>query len=697
MSRLLVLTLAALAVATPAYAQTKWDRPATTFHVSPKGDDRSDGSAARPYQTLMRAKEAVRTKSATSDVAVSLADGTYLLEAPLILTEADGGQNGFSVTWQAADGAKPALSGGLAITGWKPYRDGIYVADTPKGLDTRQLWVNDRLAEVAQVEIDRKSVTFSETGLTIANPPVNLAALPAQDRIEIESQGYFTARFSPVKSIAGNTLTMQQPAWANNIWGWDTIPNPFHPEDAHLYLRNSLAFLTQPGQWFLDPGAGKLYYKPRAGEDMTTAQVVLPRLEVLLAVAGTKDKPVHDLNFRGLRFSHTSWRGPSSNQGLASQQSGTFITGKAAFYPEDVLDRCKTGCAEFETVRNQWNQTPAAVQVSAAQHIVFEGNVFAHLGQYALGIGNDDNAHLTGQGLAAVDIVVKGNVFTDLAGGAISAGGVRPDAHHPSDPRLTNRQHVFENNLIQNVSQDYKDNSAIIATYIWNNVILHNDISGAPYDAIDVGYGWGYVDAGGNPNYRTRMRGYDQWPGGGGNPVYDTPTTHKDVFVGFNRVYKIKQLFLDGGAIYNLGACPDCVFAENHVFDIGPRVALYFDEGSRGLLIRNNVVEDASKWLNVNTARSALPLRTSTNNTARGNWHNTTEVGGIWSAYQEDLIVDDHDVPDKSWPAEAKQVMANAGVQDDIVLPDYKGVKPRPKAAGLPPSNGSPTAEKTRK
>ncbi len=697
-------SLAILAVALsalPTQAQTRWEHPSVVFHVSPKGNDAYDGTEAKPFLTLTRAQAAVRTANTTSDVTVVLADGVYPLSAPLVFSARDGGQKGFSVTWKAAAEAHPVLSGGTDITGWTLFDKTrrIYVANVPKGTDSRQMWVDDHLAQRAQIEIPRDAVTFSETGLVLKPASLGyLAKLPSQNRIEIESQGFFTSRFSPVDTIKGQVITMQQPAWFNNIWGYDSIPFPFHPEWSHLLLENSLAFLTRPDQWYLDPRAGKLYYRPLDGHDMRTAHVVLPRLDVLVSAAGTSDAPLSDLTLSGLQFSYTSWMGPSSAEGFASQQSGSFLTGKAAAYPKDVLSVCKTGCPEFETVRNTWHQTPAAVQFAAAQHIVLDGNVFAHLGQYALGIGNDANANLSGQGLATSDIIVTRNVFTDLAGGAISSGGVLPEAHHPSNGNLTNRQLRIDNNLIQKVSQDYKDNAAILSTYVWNVVILHNDISVAPYDAIDVGYGWGYVDAGGNPNYRTRQRGYGSIVNGeGGNPIYDTPTTHRDVFVGFNRVYKVKQLFSDGGAIYNLGACPDCVFAENHVFDIGDRIALYFDEGSRGILARNNVVEDASEWLNINTARSALPLRTSTNNTALGNWHNTTKTGGIWTTYQQNLIVDDHLVGDGKWPDEARQVIANAGLAPDAGLIQFGDVKARPKPADLPKPDGAPTAEKTKK
>ncbi len=146
-------------------------------------------------------------------------------------------------------------------------------------------------------------------------------------------------------------------------------------------------------------------------------------------------------------------------------------------------------------------------------------------------------------------------------------------------------------------------------------------------------------DAGGNANYRVNMHGYD-WKQ---NLVYDTPTTHRDVVVAGNRVHGAKQFFHDGGAIYNLSASPGTLITENYIFDNSRMIALYLDEGSRYLTVRKNVVEDKEGvWLNINTAKSAYPLRISPDNTASGNWHDGTKVGGMWTNYQNDLILDDH-------------------------------------------------------
>jgi hypothetical protein len=645
------------------------------IEVSPTGDDSAPGTPEKPLRTLQRAQLAVRQFNSNRDVKVELGDGVYRLTKPLIFTAQDGGARYHHVEWTAAQGAHPVIDGAIPVTGWRVYdkEKNIYAADTPLGLDSRQLWVNGELAERASIEIDRAAVSFTAQGIVFNNASYDyLAKLPGQDRMEIDATGFFTRRVSPVERIEGRTLILQQPAWDNNIWGYDTVTKPFGPQFAHLYLTNSLAFLNRPAEWYLDPKKGKLYLRPPAGAAIDQLDVELPQLTVLVAIGNSLDAPVHDLAFRGIRFSHTSWLGPSTNEGYASQQSGSYLAGRAALYPADPVSQCPQGCPAFESMRNQWSQAPAAIQVAAANLITFDQDVFAHLGQYALGIGNDAGANLTGTGLGTSDIRITRCVFTDLAGGAVLAGGVRRNAHHPSDPRMINRQLLIENNRIQSVSKDYQDESAILETYGEGALILHNDISDVPYDAIDIGYGWGIEDPGGNPNYRVFMHGYDF----NDNPVYQAPTTHRDVVVAWNRIHGAKKLFHDGGAIYNLSAAPGTFITENYIFDNNRRIAPYLDEGSRSITVRRNVVDDpGGEWLNINTVRHAFPLRITVDNTAVANWHNGTRIGGMWTNYENDLILDDHLIENEEWPADAVDVMNNSGIEPAAGPVEYGGAK----------------------
>jgi hypothetical protein len=270
----IILCAAALLLsAAPLHAQRR-PKVFITIAVSPTGSDNNDGTPDHPFKTLERAQRAVRIVNATQDVHVQLADGTYRLARTLVFTALDGGRNAHQVIWEAAPSAHPVLSGATPITNWKLFDADkqIYVADTPIGLDTRQLWVNDSLAPVASTEIPRKSVEFTRQGITLKDPKFD-TLLTESGRLEVSATGFFTKRISPIDHVSGSTLIMKQPAWDNNIWGYDTLNVPYHPELAHLYLANSLALLSEPGQWYIDPAKGKLYLRPAAGVDITQADV----------------------------------------------------------------------------------------------------------------------------------------------------------------------------------------------------------------------------------------------------------------------------------------------------------------------------------------------------------------------------------------------------------------------------------------
>ncbi|KQN89750.1 pectate lyase [Sphingomonas sp. Leaf67] len=654
------LALAGLLASDSALAQA-------VIHVAPDGNDRATGSATRPVRSLERAQALVRVASTGGDVTVVLADGTYALDRPLRFTAADGGRAAHRVEWRAADGARPVLSGGMAVRGFRLHDADrhIWVADVPKGVDARQLWVDDQLAERPWVEIKARDVAFSATGFDIVSPDLAYVAMVKRpDRMEVEATGFFTDRYSPVQSIAGRRVTMHQPAWDNNSWGYDTITQPIFPADSRLFLVNALEFIgkandwhAKPYQWFLDPQEGKLYLRIAQDDDITRLNVVLPRLEALVSIAGTPAAPVERLAFKGLRFSYTSWMGPSRPNGYANQQSGAFLSDVSPIRPKDAWQRCGWGCVEFESMRQKWHQMPAAVQVAAARDVSFEGNRFTQIGQVALGIGNDATANLSGIGLATARIRVARNHFAVVSGSAIMAGGVRVDAHHPGDPALINRDLVIEDNVVASVSQDYKDNAAILTTYVSGARIAHNDVSDAPYDGIAVGWGWGYNDVGGNPNYDENQKGYVH------NVRYAAPTTLRDTLVEYNRIHGVKTWFMDGGAIYNLSANPNAIVRGNHIFDIDGKIAIYLDEGSKHFNVTGNVVETRGKWLNINTAGKMFRRRISTDNLATGNWHNSSTTGGRWLREIGNVARDNILVPDSDWPVEAQAVIARAGVR----------------------------------
>ncbi|MFI9847333.1 RICIN domain-containing protein [Nonomuraea sp. NPDC051941] len=641
----LAAAFALVAPATPALAAT------TTLYASPTGT----GTACTSTQpcSLSAAQTAVRSLNGamSGDIVVELADGVYRLSAPFRLTAADSGNNGYAVKWQAAAGARPVISGAKAVTGWTVADSGknIWRADVGAGIDTRQLYVNGAVATRARTTVNRSDFTATTTGLRFGNSALSyLNNLANQNRVEMESVGSFTDRYVTVQGISGNFITMQQPGWNNNTFGYDTFTQPHRA--GPLYLENAYEFLDAPGEWYINPGTGVLYYIPAAGQNMSNVNVELPILQSLVNVGGTYDAPAHHITFSGITFSGTTWLGPSGNQGYADQQTGAYIAGNWN-WPADRLTSCQEGCQQFEAARPNWQQMPAAVQVSAAGNITFTDSRFVNLGQTAVGIGNDANAHASGVGLGAGDITVTRSEIAQSSAGGIVVGGVRADAHHPSDQRMVNRNITVSNNRIHDLGLDYRGIVSVLTTYVTNTDVSHNEVYNLPYTGMSIGFGWGANEPGGSNNYANRgLYNYQ--------PRYTTPTTASGNKLVGNYVHDVMQQMTDGGCIYTLSWNPNAVISGNHCLRTNGWFGIYFDEGSKYYSVTGNVLSNTGTWATANYWGG----ENMGNFTVTGNW-STNGSTNVTNGDRGNVVNNNVTVTNGAWPAGAQAVMASAGPQ----------------------------------
>jgi hypothetical protein len=649
-SALLVL----LAGVVPAVAASaRANAGAVNLYVSPRTGATAaaaDGTAQRPFASIAQAGQMAHQMSARSDVIVHLAPGTYRLSQPLRFTSADSGQNGHTITY-AAPAAQPAvMTGAQQVTGWtlQNQANNIWVANVGTGVNSRQLYVNGAEAPRAAVSVPRSDFSFTSTGMTFTDSSLSyLDGLTDQNQIDVESVDSFTDRYAPVQSISGNTITMQQPAWDDNTWGYDTLNAPF--AGGAMYLENNYAFLQQAGQWAINSPAGQLYYKAASGQNPNSLDIELPRQQVLLQVSGSYSSPVTGLSFSNVTFTGATWLGPSGSDGYADQQNGTFITGT---WQQPAFGSCTSGCQLFEATREHWDQMPGAVQVSAASNITFSGDTFTGLGEAGLGVGEDADANASGTGLGASNITITGNTFSDDAGNGIVAGGVQTDAHHPGNPAMINQNITITENHVTNVGTDYKDVSAILSTYVTQATISHNQVDHLPYDGIDIGWGWGMNDPGGSQDYASRGTYNYQ-------PIYSAPTTLKNNTVSYNLIFDTKNAMHDGGSIYNLSANPGSVIEDNYMYNNNHTVALYLDEGSRYLTVSSNVVQDAGVWAFTN----ANPNNNTDDSTFSGNWYNGGSTEVATGSPHNNVLSNNIQVSGYNWPSGAQQVISQAGIQ----------------------------------
>ena len=88
------------------------------IYVSPDGDDGFSGTASRPVQTLERAQSIARNlrQNSSAAITVTLLNGVYELNSPLLFEAADSGTEIHPITWQAKVRGAVRISGAIAIT-----------------------------------------------------------------------------------------------------------------------------------------------------------------------------------------------------------------------------------------------------------------------------------------------------------------------------------------------------------------------------------------------------------------------------------------------------------------------------------------------------------------------------------------------------------------------------------------------------
>ncbi|MGN6711785.1 hypothetical protein, partial [Anaerocolumna jejuensis] len=114
------MSLTSYASTNTAQLSTSTSTAFATFYVDNKGSDANDGSKKTPFQTIQKAKEAVRTliaqgKLPKGGARVYLREGTYYVYDSLEFGPEDSGYEDGKITYTAYPGENVRLSGGKLI------------------------------------------------------------------------------------------------------------------------------------------------------------------------------------------------------------------------------------------------------------------------------------------------------------------------------------------------------------------------------------------------------------------------------------------------------------------------------------------------------------------------------------------------------------------------------------------------------
>ena len=290
---------------------------AATLYASPTGQGTACSQSA-PC-SLTEARTVVRTLIPTmsGDIDVDLLSGTYRLASTFQLGTQDSGQNGHNVVYQAAPGQSPVITGAQRVTGWSAYDSskGIYRAAVPAGTQSSQLFVNGARAQRARSALNPSGFTLS--GSSFVTSDSSYASFTNQSQIQIVDDNDWKQMRCPLSSITstssgGSSLNVNPTCFSNNNTNVPNAGFPFNGSGLPAFngiswIENAYQLLTQPGQFYLDSGAGYLYYIPLSGQSMSTADVELPEQQELVDLSGTPGHLTPQLyNASGVSYSG-SW------------------------------------------------------------------------------------------------------------------------------------------------------------------------------------------------------------------------------------------------------------------------------------------------------------------------------------------------------------------------------------------------------
>jgi len=621
------ILLAAIVVAltsAPALADPPCD--GVCFYASPTGTGTSC-SFAVPC-ALNTGVAALDAAVPNTDLHLVLRGGTYALSAPLTLGAAHSGSATHRVFVESYPGETPVLSGGTTVSGWSLYdaTKNIYRASVPADASARQLYVNGVRGQRARGYINADYQLVEATGYTLVGFPASWPNSVVTD-MEFVALEHWKSLRCPVSSITpsgGTTAINIAPLCWADAKGSD---ENFTLGKAD-WMENAYEMIDEPGEWYLNRTSDWLYYKPRAGEDMSTASVVLPKVETLVRFVGGFNGPASNIVLKGLTFSHTNWT--YADTGYIAGQAGVV-----ACNPQ--YSTCPAG-----------SKPPAAVSLEDALEVRVERCTFEHLGGSGIALSGP-----------SWENEIEGNVLRDIASVGIIVGDILTEPPPPND--MTHN--VVRNNFVTDTGRDYYDAVGILVLHARQTQVTHNEVRNVPYTGISVGWGWG---------------------------LPETDDLAKENHIESNLGAHDMQRLWDGGQVYTLSIQTDSSIAQNYFHNSagdtgepGDFGGIYLDNGTQHYTVQSNVVTSTDYWLGIQTFVGLSHF--AKNNVVQNNFADNSVVAccGQYGCCTDNppnnnVLTNNQTFTPGTWPQGTWSILGQAGIEPAYA--DMRGTTTRVEA-----------------
>ncbi len=299
-----------------AYRETlpELPKPGKVFYVSPTGDDAGAGSKEKPFRSVERARDAVRSlkdsqggKLPKGGVRISIGAGEYSWEQTLRLTAEDSGAVEAPVVYQAEDAGNAVLRGGVRVSGWKPISDAAVRDKLDEAVRSRVLQAD--LKELGVQDWGDATALRRRPELFVDGRPQTLARWPNEGFVKTGDilgtdtfkvwntiDGCRDGKFKYVEDRPSRWLD-EPDVRLYGYWFWDwfeeyqkvasidadaktfTLSKPYsnygYRKDQRYYALNVFRELDAEGEWYLDRRTQTVYWLPPNGLDVATAETVL--------------------------------------------------------------------------------------------------------------------------------------------------------------------------------------------------------------------------------------------------------------------------------------------------------------------------------------------------------------------------------------------------------------------------------------